>query len=86
MAIKLVVFIALFIAAASAQLDMSGVTGSLPDTSGITGGLPIPAGGSGEGGNGGSGSGGSAGAGEEAAGRFNRFNNRFGAKNSNKKN
>lgn len=36
-------FIAVFIAVASAQLpDLSGVTGGLPDTSGLTGGLPVP--------------------------------------------
>lgn len=35
-------FIAVFIAVASAQLpDFGGVTGGLPDTSGITGGLPV---------------------------------------------
>ena len=75
MSIKLL-FLAVFIAAASAQVpDLGGVTGGLPDTSGLTGSLPValPIGGGGSGGEDST---------TEAAssGFFNRLGNRVGYK------
>lgn len=79
MSIKLL-FLAFFIAVASAQLpDLSGLTGGLPDTSGLTGSLPVevPIGGGG----GEEGSEGATTEGDAFKVISNRFNRRFKNKN-----